>query len=118
MTTPRRTPHELDWTTFSSDTDPEAERIQALKRMTELLELFGVANDAEDHGSGAEATELKNRATDGIRAIAAEHPVVHEIIPNLEEILERGLLVFSWPTALKRVELEIGRAGQRDIEPS
>lgn len=28
MTTPRRKPHELDWTTLSSDTDPEAERIQ------------------------------------------------------------------------------------------
>lgn len=25
---PRRKPHELDWTTLSSDTDPEAERIQ------------------------------------------------------------------------------------------
>ena len=25
---PRRKPHELDWTTLSSDTDPEAERVQ------------------------------------------------------------------------------------------
>lgn len=25
---PRRKPHELDWTTLSSDTEPEAERIQ------------------------------------------------------------------------------------------
>jgi hypothetical protein len=28
VTAPRRKPHELDWTTLSSDTDPEAERIQ------------------------------------------------------------------------------------------
>ena len=28
VTTPRRKPHEMDWTTLSSDTDPEAERIQ------------------------------------------------------------------------------------------
>ena len=25
---PKRKPHELDWTTLSSDTDPEAERVQ------------------------------------------------------------------------------------------
>lgn len=83
------------------------DRRQALTSLIELLTLFGVANDAEDHGSGREAVELRERATTGIRALAARHPVVHRLIPDLSDVLDRELLVFTWPTAVARVEAEL-----------
>jgi hypothetical protein len=49
VTTPRRKPHELDWTTLSSDTDPEAEKVQMeiYRRMPRWrkIELVGEANE-------------------------------------------------------------------------
>jgi hypothetical protein len=43
VTTPRRKPHELDWTTLSSDTDPEAEKVQM--EIYRKIELVGEANE-------------------------------------------------------------------------
>lgn len=64
------------------------DRLHALERLRELLSLFHVANDADDHWSSAEATEIRQRAIKGIRDLLAEHPFVIAIFPTLESELE------------------------------
>lgn len=78
--------------------------VEVLEEVRRLLDLYGVANDAFDHGSVDEAAQIRERATRGIRAALAEHPSLLELSPRLPELLDRGLLTFSWPTVLKRIE--------------
>jgi hypothetical protein len=81
--------------------------VEALEEVRRLLDLFGVANDAFDHGSVDEAAQLRERATRGIRAALAGHPSLIELSPRLPEMLDRGLLTFSWPTVLEGIEQAI-----------
>lgn len=64
------------------------DRLPALKRLRELLALFHVANDADDHWSSAEAAEIRQRAIQGIRDLIAEQPFVLELFPALESELQ------------------------------
>lgn len=81
--------------------------VEVLEEVRRLLELFGVANDAFDHGAVDEAAQIRERATRGIRAALAGHPSLLERLPRLPEMLDRGLLTFSWPTVLTVVERDI-----------
>ncbi|KAB2969684.1 MAG: hypothetical protein F9K18_00905 [Thermoanaerobaculia bacterium] len=81
--------------------------VEVLEQVSRLLHLYGVANDAFDHGSVDEAAQLRQRATRGIRAALAEHPSLLELAPRLPEMLDRGLLTYSWPTVLEAMEQAI-----------
>lgn len=65
-----------------------SERLQALERLREQLSLFHVANDAEDHGSGDEATEIRNRAVRDIRHLLEQYPFLASLFPALDQELE------------------------------
>ncbi len=77
---------------------------EVLAEVRELLHLFGVANDAHDHGSTEEAVRLRSRATAGLRAALAAHPALLETVPNLPRMLDSDHLTYSWPTVLKAIE--------------
>lgn len=84
--------------------DPSHIPVEALEEARRLVTLFGVANDAYDHGSTEEAAELRERATSGLRAIVDQHPSLLELLPRLPGMLDRGLLTFTWPTVLEAIE--------------
>lgn len=75
-----------------------------LDEVRELLDLFGVANDAHDHGSTEEAGRLRSRAKSGLRAALAAHPSLLEMVPNLPRMLDGDGLTYSWPTVLNAIE--------------
>ena len=77
---------------------------QVLEEAGQLVTLFGVANDAFDHGSVAEAANLRERATSGIRALIAKHPSFIDLVPRLPVMLDQALLTYTWPTVLKALE--------------
>ena len=79
-----------------------------LEEVGQLVNLFGVANDAFDHGSVEEATQLRERATSGIRALIVRYPSLLELTPRLPQMLDEGLLTYTWPTVLKAIENAIG----------
>lgn len=78
--------------------------LEVLAEVGRLLTLFGVANDAFDHGSTAEAARLRERGTSGLRALVVEHPALLELAPRLPSMLDHGLLIYSWPTVLDVIE--------------
>jgi hypothetical protein len=80
---------------------------QVLKHASELVTLFGVANDAFDHGSVAEASEIRQRATSGLRTLIAQHPALVDLAPRLPKMLDAELLTYTWPTVLKAFESAI-----------
>ena len=88
------------------------DRLKTLERLRELLSLFHVANDADDHWSGAEATEIRQRAVNGIRELLREQPFLSSLYPTLEQELEtahqRDISWSLW-VALER-EIEAARA--------
>jgi hypothetical protein len=69
--------------------------------------LFGVANDAFDHGSVGEADQLREEASTGIRSLVAKYPSLVEWLPRLPRMLDEGLLVYTWPTVLSAIETAI-----------
>lgn len=75
-----------------------------LDEVRELLNLFGVANDAHDHGSIEEAGRLRSRARAGLRAALAAHPSLLEMVPSLPRMLDGDALTYSWPTVLNAIE--------------
>jgi hypothetical protein len=75
-----------------------------LEEARRLVTLFGVANDAYDHGSRDEAQRLHDEATRGLRAIVAKRPSLLDWLPRLPEMLDEGLLVYAWPTVLRGIE--------------
>jgi hypothetical protein len=81
--------------------------LQVLEHAAELVTLFGVANDAFDHGSVAEAAELRQRATSGLRTLLARHPALLDLAPRLPQMLDGELLTYTWPTVLKAFESAI-----------
>jgi hypothetical protein len=87
---------------------------QVLEEAGQLVTLFGVANDAFDHGSVAEAAELRRRATSGLRALLARHPALLELAPRLVLMLDQGLLTYTWPTVLRAIE----NAARDDASPT
>ena len=68
------------------------------------MNLFGVANDAFDHGSVDEAAQLRERATSGLRSLIASHPALLDLVPRLGEMLDAGLLTYTWPTVFRAIE--------------
>ena len=78
--------------------------VQVLEEVGQLVTLFGVANDAFDHGSVEEAAQLRERATRGIRALIAKHPTLLDLAPRLPKMLDGDLLTYTWPTVLKAIE--------------
>jgi hypothetical protein len=87
---------------------PSRVPVAVLEEAGRLVALFGVANDAFDHGSEAEAAELRERATAGLRAIVGGHPALLELAPRLSRMLDWGLLTYTWPTVLEAIEQAIG----------
>jgi hypothetical protein len=68
---------------------PPYERAVLLE-LAPLLEKFGVANDAQDHGSGAEARELRRSARARIAELLQQHAFLERLIPALRWELEHG----------------------------
>jgi hypothetical protein len=89
--------------------------VDVLEEVRRLVTLFGVANDAADHGSSAEAAELRERATLGLRAIVARHPSLLELLPRLLKMLDQGLLTYTWPTVLDAIESAIGKGPDTEL---
>lgn len=89
-----------------------------LAQAAELLTLFGVANDAEDHGSGEEARELRARAIAGLRRLLGEAPGLGRLLPTLAGDLERpAILVVRWVTHVEALERTLGAATTARPEP-
>jgi hypothetical protein len=95
------------------------ERLRVLARVAELLVLFGVANDAEDHQSAEEAVGLRARARSGLRSSLEEHPFVGELLPELGWRLEGPpwrLEAAGWWNQYDLVRAEIRRLEGEDAE--
>lgn len=87
---------------------------EPLAEAIELLTLFGVANDAEDHGGGEEARELRARAVAGLRRLLGEAPGLRRLLPTLADDLERpAILVVRWVTHVEALERALGAAPPR-----
>lgn len=95
------------------------DRLKALEQLRELLSLFHVANDADDHWSEAEATEIRRRAVNAIRKLLGECPFLASLYPTLEQELETvHQRDISWSTwvSLEREIRAARTAGQSDGE--
>jgi hypothetical protein len=81
------------------------DRNAQLNAACELLTLFGVANDAEDHNCGEEAEQLRARAVSGLRQLLSEAPYLSELLPTLSLDLQRPeMLSFRWATHVQAIE--------------
>jgi hypothetical protein len=68
-----------------------------LRQVKDHLRRFGVANDAEDHGAGEEAKDLRREAFAGLTSLLAAHPFVSELLPTLRWEVEKGnVATTSW----------------------
>lgn len=87
------------------------DRIEILERLNELLRLFGIANDADDHNCGPEGDQLRARGAAGIREVIKEHSFVIDLLPKLEWELDSGhIRGFGWSNLMDALEPEIRAA--------
>jgi hypothetical protein len=61
-----------------------------LRRLREHLHSFGVANDAQDHGSIGEAERIRKQSYAGIAELLAEHSFLAELLPTLRWEVDSG----------------------------
>lgn len=95
---------------------PPEERA-VLERLAELVRRFGIANDAQDHGCGDEARQLRLDAAAGLRALMREHPRVVGLYPGLGPELESGWIEScGWSDLLDAVEARLGTVHE-DLVP-
>lgn len=83
----------------------DTERQEILNTLRVLLETIGSANDAEDHGYGEEAVQMRKDTCEAIRALMAEHAFLGEVFPSLQWELDTGhILGFGWSNLCNEVE--------------
>lgn len=70
----------------------EREQLQYLKT---LLDSFGNANDALDHGYEQAGREIREGAAESILTLIDDQPFVSELIPELIREVESGNIYFS-----------------------
>ncbi len=82
--------------------EPRRAVLRALRR---LLWRIGSANDAQDHGSGAEAERMRSDSCEGVRGLLADHPFLAELFPKLQRELDTGhILGFGWSQLSDRLD--------------
>jgi hypothetical protein len=74
---------------------PDDARRGVLQELNRLLHNFGSAIDAEDHGDGRSAEELRREAYAGTRALLDGHPFLEARFPALRRQLETGTVAWS-----------------------
>jgi len=93
----------------ASDSMPEQRRI-VLRSLHDLLERIGSANDAEDHGYGAEAEQMRKEACEAIRGLMREHAFLREMFSTLQwELDTQHILGFGWTDLEDSVEKFVGK---------
>jgi hypothetical protein len=60
------------------------ERQAVLRTLRDLLETIGSANDAEDHGYGEDAEQMRKDSCEAIRGLLREHAFLAELFPKLQ----------------------------------
>lgn len=90
----------------------EDERRLVLLHLQGLLSTIGSANDAEDHGYKEDAASMREESCDSIRELAAEHPFLNEVLPDLGRELDSGhVLGFGWADLHRAVETLLADGG-------
>jgi hypothetical protein len=84
------------------------QRRAVLMELHRLLWKIGSANDAEDHGCGAEAEQMRQDCRVAIRKLVVEHGFLVDVFPTLFWEVETGhVFGVGWPQLSDRLEEQL-----------